>query len=140
MSWDVEHSVHSSAAPSAVWALWSDPRRWPDWNEQIREAELEGPFEVGTVARIKFKGGGKMVFTITQLEPERVFIETARLPGARLSHEHRIETAASGIEIRNRFVLSGLLSRFYVLMMGRSLRKAIPALPERERELAEGGR
>ncbi len=47
-----------------------------------------------------------MVFTITELEPERLFIDTARLP-AWLSHEHRIETSDSGIEIRNRFVLWG---------------------------------
>jgi uncharacterized protein YndB with AHSA1/START domain len=138
LSWEAAASVDSKAPAAAVWALWSDPKRWPEWNDGIREAELEGPFEVGTVARIKFKGGGKMMFTITELEEERLFVDTAKLPGARLSHEHRIEPGQDGITIHNRFVLKGPMSRLYVLMMGRSLKKAVPDLPERERELAEG--
>src|SRR5919106_1296833 len=135
--WEASHAVRSIAEPSAVWALWSDPGRWSQWNDQIAQAELNGSFEVGTVARIKFKRGGTIHFTITKIEPERVFTDEARLPGARMGHEHRIDPTGEGIEIRNRLYITGPLARLYALLIGRSMRRSVPRFVERERELAE---
>jgi uncharacterized membrane protein len=40
--WSTEHSVETSASPEAVWRLWADVPRWPEWNADLARAELDG--------------------------------------------------------------------------------------------------
>jgi Polyketide cyclase / dehydrase and lipid transport len=132
------HSERSSATPAAVWALWADASRWPDWNEQLESGELDGELAVGTGATVKFKRGGKMKFTVLAVEPERLFIDEARLPGCRFGHEHRLEPAGAGCEITHRLYLEGPTSGLFARLFGRGrMEKSVVAFVERERELAE---
>jgi hypothetical protein len=135
---EATHSDRAYADPAAIWALWADPGRWPDWNEQIDHAEVDGPLDVGTEMRVKFRRGGTVRFNVTELEPERLFVDEARFPGARLGHEHRLAPGKSSVEITHRIYLEGPLSGFWSLMMGRKrLRESVVRFIERERELAE---
>ena len=45
--WSTEHSVETKAAPEAVWRVWSDVERWPEWNADLERADLSGPFAAG---------------------------------------------------------------------------------------------
>ena len=135
---EAAHSERSSAAPAAIWALWADASRWPEWNEQLESGELEGEFAVGGKATVKFKRGGKMWFTITALEPERLFVDEAKLPGCRFGHEHRVEPVDLGSEITHRLYLTGPTSGLFSRLFGRKrLEQSVIGFIERERELAE---
>jgi Polyketide cyclase / dehydrase and lipid transport len=125
-----------NAGAAAVWALWADPGRWPEWNEQIASAELDGELRVGTRARVKFRRGGTVRFEVTALEPERLFVDEAGFPGARLGHEHRIEPAGSAVDVTHRLYVEGPLSGFWALMLGRKrMRESVAGFVAREREL-----
>src|SRR3712207_5563491 len=101
--WETAAETRTSAPPPAVWELWRDPARWPEWNERLAAAELLGPFEQGTVARIRFRGSPRALrFTIAELAGGRSFTDVTRLPGARLGHEHRVEQAGDGARITHR--------------------------------------
>jgi hypothetical protein len=135
---EATHTERSSSPPAAVWALWADAARWPEWNEQLETGELDGELAVGTGATVKFKRGGKMRFTVVAVEPERLFIDEAKLPGCRFGHEHRIEPAGSGCEITHRLYLEGATSGLFSRLLGRKrMEKSVVAFIERERELTE---
>jgi Polyketide cyclase / dehydrase and lipid transport len=135
---EATHSERSTADAADIWALWADPERWPDWNEQIERAEVEVELELGAEVRIKFRRGGTVRFEVTELEPERLLIDEARFPGARLGHEHRLAPGKSSVEITHRIYLEGPLSGFWSLMMGRKrLRESVIRFIEREKELTE---
>jgi Polyketide cyclase / dehydrase and lipid transport len=135
--WEVRQSERSSAEPATVWALWADPARWSEWNDQVDRVEVDGPLEVGATARIKLRRGGKIHYTIIELKPERLLVDEAKLPGARIGHEHRISPTGDGVEISNRIYVRGPLASLYRLLMGRRVRQSVPRFVERERELAE---
>ena len=136
---EAAHSERTTAPPSAVWALWEDPARGPEWNEQLESGELEGEFAPGERIRVKFRRGGRMQFEIVTLEPERLFCDEARLPGARLGHEHRLEANGAGCEITHRLYVRGFMSGFWALLLGRKrMRESVVAFCGREREIAEG--
>jgi uncharacterized protein YndB with AHSA1/START domain len=138
--WAASAETTTRAAPEAVWALWQDPQRWKDWNEQIAEADLRGPFAVGTRARVRFRRRPwPITFTITSLEPGRRFTDEARLPGVRLGHEHAIEHDGPTTTIRHRLYFDGPAEKIYALLMGRQMRAAVRQFGERERDLAERG-
>src|SRR5918996_629612 len=132
------HSGRSTAEPAAIWELWADPARWPGWNEQLDRVEFEGELRVGAEVRLKLRRGGTVRFRVTELEPERLFVDEARFPGARLGHEHRLAPGKSSVEITHRIYLTGPLAGFWALMMGRKrLRASVVRFVERERELTE---
>jgi hypothetical protein len=136
---EASHTETTSAAPAALWALWSDPGRWPEWNQTIEHGELEGEFARGETIRVKIRRGGRMQRQIVALDPERLLVEEARFPGARLGHEHRIQPNGDRCEVTHRVYVSGPMSGFWALMLGRKrLRQSVVGFVERERELLEG--
>lgn len=136
--YEASHSERSSAAPEAVWALWRDPDRWPEWNDQLEHGEVEGELAPGAGVTVKFKRGGRMRFTVVALEPGRLLVDEARLPGCRFGHEHRVEPAGSGSEIIHRLYLKGPTSGIFSRLFGRGrLRESVAGFVRRERELAE---
>jgi hypothetical protein len=104
----------------------------------LERAEAEGELAVGAELRLKLRRGGTVRYTVTALEPERLFAAEARFPGARLAHEHRLAAGRSSTEITHRVALTGPLSGFWSLMMSRKrLRESVARYVERERELTE---
>jgi Polyketide cyclase / dehydrase and lipid transport len=136
--WEASHTDSSSATPAEIWALWSDPARWPEWNEQLESTDLEGEIAVGEKLKVKLRRGGRMQFEIVALEPERLLIDEARLPGARLGHEHRVEPKGKGSEITHRIYVRGPFSGLFALLLGRKrMSESVVRFVEREKELAE---
>lgn len=135
---EAAHTERSSAPPDPVWALWANPDRWPEWNDQLESGGLDGELAVGAGVTVKFKRGGKMRFTVTELEPGRLFVDEAKLPGCRLGHEHRVEPAGAGCEITHRLYLKGPTCGLFSRLFGRKrMRESVVRFVERERQLAE---
>jgi hypothetical protein len=133
---EASHTGEATAPPEAIWALWEDPSRWPDWNEQLESAELDGELSVGAGATIKFKRGGKMRFSVVDLEDGRVLTDEAKLPGCRFGHEHRVDPLPGGARITHRLYLKGPTSTPFSFMFGRKrLRESVARFVEREIEL-----
>jgi uncharacterized membrane protein len=133
---EASHTERIDAEAESVWALWRDPGRWPDWNEQIERAEVDGELRVGAEVRVKFRRGGTVRFEVHGLEPNRLLIDEAGFPGARLGHEHRIAPGRNSIAVTHRLYVTGPLSGFWALMLGRKrMRESVVRFVEREREL-----
>lgn len=134
---EASHSAIVSSSPDEVWALWADASQWPRWNDQLESAELHGELGVGTEATVKFKRGGNMRFEVVELEPGRLFVDEAKLPGCRFGHEHRVVRAPGGCEVTHRLYLRGPTSAVFATMFGRrKMRNSVVAFVERETELA----
>ena len=134
------HTERIAADADAIWELWADPQRWPDWNEQVEGAEFDGELRVGAEATVKFKRGGKVKFEVTELEPLRLFVDEAKFPGARLGHEHRMKPGKSSVEVTHRLYVEGPMSGFWSLMLSRKrMRELVVSFTKRERELSAPG-
>jgi hypothetical protein len=46
--WTNEQSIETAASPDAIWRLWSDVARWPEWNADIEHIEISRPFAAGS--------------------------------------------------------------------------------------------
>lgn len=133
---EASHTATASAPPEAIWALWENPARWPEWNDQLESGELEGDLAVGTGATVKFKRGGKMRFTVVELDPGRLFTDEAKLPGSRFGHEHRVEPAGAGSKITHRLYLKGPTSGAFSRLFGRNrMRESVAGFVAKEIEL-----
>jgi hypothetical protein len=73
--------METSATVEQVWRLWSDPSSWGDWNPDVRELKLNGPFQAGTTGTMYQKSGRVHRITLTNVQPSRSFqLETSPVP------------------------------------------------------------
>ena len=69
--WAVEHSLETNASAEAVWRLWAEVDRWPEWNAGVERIELRGPFDVGSTILMTPPGDEPVELRITEtIEPE----------------------------------------------------------------------
>lgn len=124
---------------SALWSVaYADASAWPLWNDALASAELLGPFTVGSRARVRFRTGLRLRFTLVEVEPERVFTDESRLPGARMGHRHELEPLSEGVRLVNTIYIRGPLARLWALVLGPQAKCGLSGWQRRAAALAAG--
>jgi hypothetical protein len=137
MSWELEHSADSKASAEAVWERYTDVENWREWSPKgVEESGLEGQFEVGSKGFSKAPHLPKGRFELVEVEPERRFVSQAKLPGARLHFEHRVEPRDGGTRITHRASLEGPLAPVWRPLIGPIIERGLPTGVERLAEVA----
>jgi uncharacterized protein YndB with AHSA1/START domain len=132
---EIESTLEIPAGAALVWErCYADPAAWPEWNRELASARLDGPFEVGTVARVRFRRGPRLRLRVVEVDPPHVFTDEARLPGARMGHRHALEPTPTGTRMRNTIYFAGPLGAVWARVMGK---RAAAALSEGQRRMAE---
>jgi uncharacterized protein YndB with AHSA1/START domain len=67
--WVAEYSVDINASPEAIFGLFADVSRWPEWNAGTEWVELDGPFGVGTTGRMKVPDQDPLAFRLIAVGP-----------------------------------------------------------------------
>jgi uncharacterized protein YndB with AHSA1/START domain len=125
-----------TADPAAVWALWEDPGRWPEWNAEIAAARAAEPLALGSRAQVRFRRSPIWItFTTTAWEPGRVFTDEAHIGLHRLSHEHGMAPAGDAIEVTHVLRVGGRGAARLGSVLVPRLRLAAEAMAALERPL-----
>ncbi len=135
----LENTQRITAPVDVVWALTEDVERWPDITPTMTTVERldDGPLAVGSQARIKQPGQGSRVWTVTRLEPGRLFAWSTKALGTHMEGSHHL-SEEDGVCV-NRLVLeltggtAGIVGR----LLGGQLRKAIATENEGFKAAAE---
>src|SRR6266853_1471448 len=99
-----EASLETTAAPAAVWRVWSDVNHWPEWNPDMNESRIDGSFNVAATAEIYTKSGGKHDVVVTHFEDGRSFeLESTALPGTKMAIRATIAPSGAGSTITQGF-------------------------------------
>jgi hypothetical protein len=123
-----EHSISIDAIPEAIWAVMIDVANWPTWTPTTLEAEPRGdaPFAVGYRARLKLKGAGDGVWTVTEVQPNRYFAWENDYRGVHTVAGHRIEPGGAGSKVTLSLESSGLMALLFAPMIARVARENLP--------------
>jgi uncharacterized protein YndB with AHSA1/START domain len=119
-----ETSTTTTADPARLWAVLHDVERWPQWVEayqEVRRAE-SGELALGDTAYVKQHGLAGGDWTVTELEPGRVFAWESRQPGVRMVGRHEITPVATGSRLSLSFEMSGWLAGPLGALLGRKVR------------------
>jgi hypothetical protein len=114
----------TTASADRIWQVWSNPGTWHEWNPNVREMKMNGPFAVGTtgvmVAQsrshdIQFTGidAGKSFSLETRVLPLSTFVFTCRVQ----------PVGDSGSTISQGISMKGPLGGLYSAMMGKQIAK-----------------
>jgi uncharacterized protein YndB with AHSA1/START domain len=94
--WQYEHSIETTAAPDAVWRVWSDVAAWPRWNDGIETITSHGPFEAGTTFTMTPPGDEPVRMRLTEIVPGKLFTDEMDGGDFTVRTVHRLEPAAAG--------------------------------------------
>jgi hypothetical protein len=106
--------VRVDEAPSAVVPVVLDVERWAEWTDSIRSVELldPGPLRVGSRARVDQPKLPTVVWTVTEVDPERGFAWEYRGPGVRTVGDHWVEPLDGGSQVTLRLTQHGPVGAF----------------------------
>ena len=120
------------AGPAAVWAVWTDVARWPEWDASKEIARLDGPFEPGVSGWAKQRGNLGGPFTITAVAPGRRWVSECPLLFGKVVFDHVIEPVATGgVRVVKRVEAEGgiaPLARLFAPKMRRDIAESLAAL------------
>jgi len=97
-AWEYEHSVEGKVSRSAVWGLYSDVTKCPEWDKGIEAISLEGEFSEGKRGTIKPAGQDQLPFQLTKVEVNRGFSDETEIPGAgvTIGFKHTLRSLGEG--------------------------------------------
>jgi uncharacterized membrane protein len=105
-------TVNIDAPPEKVFALLRNVERWPEWTPSVTSVQRldQGPFAIGSSARVCQPKLRPAVWQVTELEEDRNFTWVARTPGLCMKAGHLIERQGAGSRVALSFELSGLIA------------------------------
>ena len=89
--WSYEHSIESTASPETIWRLWADVPGWPDWNADIEQIRISGPFTTGSTITMTPAGQEPVELRIAETVEPELFVDEADLGDVLVSTLHRVE-------------------------------------------------
>jgi Polyketide cyclase / dehydrase and lipid transport len=121
-----------AAEPDAVWKLWTDVARWPEWDVSKDIARLDGPFEPGISGWAKQRGNLGGSFTITVVEAGRRWVTECPVPLGKVVFDHVLEPLAGGqVRVVKKVEVQGgcgPLLRLFAPRMRRDIAESLTAL------------
>lgn len=132
-----QHTLETTARPENIWARWADPSTYPEWNDAVEWARLDGEFRAGSLGELKTHSGSPMAFTLTDVEEGRAYSDLTRLPFARLRFIHRLETTEMGTRLSHRIEVEGPLAWIWGLILRSKMKAALPIAMRKLARLAE---
>ena len=120
------------AEPDAVWKLWTDVARWPEWDVSKDIARLDGPFEPGSSGWAKQRGNLGGSFTITVVDAGRRWVTECPVPLGKVVFDHVLEPLAGGqVRVTKKVEVEGgcgPLLRLFAPRMRRDIAESLTAL------------
>ena len=125
---EIEERIDIAAPPERVWSVISEVERWPEWTPTMQQVQRldDGPFAIGSRARIRQPRGPVAIWTVIVLEAGRYFEWHSATPGLRQVAGHRVEPIASrGSRVTLSFNWSGPLAPIVRLFFGKLARSYV---------------
>jgi hypothetical protein len=108
----VDDTIYIEAPPDLVWAVTTDVERWPEWAPTFTSVTRldEGPFRMGSAARIKQPLQAEAEWTVTEFAEGRRFAWTTRRAGLQMTGTHEVSPRGSGSRNLLRVEASGAIA------------------------------
>jgi len=105
--WEYENAVETTAAPEAIWRLWSDVENWGTWNAEIEKIEINGPFAAGSQILMTPPGDDPIPLVIAEAVENERFVDEARFGDLLLRTTHRIDADQGRTRVVYRMEITG---------------------------------
>jgi len=131
LTWECDETVYVHASAKNVWAVWSDGRKWPVWNTQMKRVAFYGALQQGTKGMMQPVNGPALDIEITQARPGKMFVIEARHTlGVTMKFTHTFERAKDGqhARITHHVQFYGALAPWLGMTIGKTIKENLRAV------------
>ena|SRR5579859_2405885 len=112
---------------SAVWAVATDVAGWQSWDPHEEKSRFDGEFKPGAKGWVKPAGAPGGAFTITEVEPGRMWASKAGIPFGHLRGVRRYEPLDDGkIRVSEIVEVHGPFGPLFHLIWEKKMRADMP--------------
>lgn len=117
----VEERFVTSASPELIWQVLADVEHWNEWTPTVLEIEPLGNIglSIGARYRVVQPKLRPAIYEVTECVPSRRFMWVKRLPGGKMTADHRITELDCGTEVKLSFASAGLIGNIIGLAFSR---------------------
>jgi hypothetical protein len=121
-----QEEVLIEARPSIVFGRYADVAGWKDWDPDVEQASLEGPFQAGVDGTLTPAGGPETRIRLIEVRPDSSFAVVSRLPLCTMRFDHELASRGARTLARHRVTFSGPLSFLFGRVVGKQIRLGLP--------------
>ena len=134
-----EHFWHTETtnSPSQVFRLWTDVSTWKDWDSGLKDASIEGPFELGAKGQIISLEGRKSKFEVVEFLQDTSYTIRTKLPLGSLYVKRFINTQNEEITLTHEVWFTGITGGLFVKVFGPKFREMLPEVVREVKRIAE---
>lgn len=137
--WGTEHTVETTAGPEAVWARWQAVEAWPEWDESLEAASLEGPWRAGSRILLTRVGGRREQFAVETFREGQGFSLLGTRFLARVRWTCEAAQGRFGSRVTYRLEVEGPMAWWLRLFWGRRIQRDLPPAVRKLARLAAQG-
>lgn len=131
--WHAQHTLETTTQPESIWRCWTNVQGWPEWDESLASATLQGPMAPGAAGMINYRSGKRLAFRMVECVEGRRISFLGRVLGTNLTFVYSLEPSSMGTKLTHSVEARGPFSWF----LGRSLREGLPVAARKLAHLAE---
>ena len=125
-------------APLArTWEVLTNVADWPKWDTELKKAELHGAFEDGSTGTMWPKTGPKLSFYLKDIIENESYTVITNMPVGNLEMRRFLHGADGKTIFIDDIRFNGLMKYIFGLLLGRQFKKALPAVMQTFKQLAE---
>jgi uncharacterized membrane protein len=120
-----DHDVIINAPVSAVWSVYSDVERWPEWTESILRVQYLDGDDVKAGARVQIEQPKlpSAVWRVTAVEPGRTWTWVSKAPGMKSTAVHELsDSGDGGTRVHTTIIQDGVLGAIFGRLYARLTR------------------
>lgn len=119
------HVVETAATRDAIWARWTTPATWGEWDQGLKDARIDGEFVEGASGVITPLKGPKSSFVVTAVNPGSLCTFVTSMPGATLQVQRNF-LEGDKTAFRHTVWFDGPMAWLWSRLYGRKFRRALP--------------
>ncbi len=135
--WHAQHTLETTTAPEFIWRCWMNVQGWPDWDDGLEWATLQGSLGAGSLGAMKYRGGKRVAFCVIEFTEGSSFTCLGRSMGTDVRFVHRMEPCSLGTKLTHRVEAQGPMAWLLGLILGRRIRESLPIAARKLAHLAE---
>lgn len=133
----VEHSIHTTAKPETVFAIYEKVEQWSTWDPDTKAATLINGLSLGSKGTLTPTKGRAVPMEVTAVTPNRSFRVSCVIPLFRMDFDHELKPVGQETEITHRVQFSGALAFLLGRVVGKQVSQGLPITLQALKTLAE---
>ena len=131
------HTDSTQAPSDHIWQIWTDISNWKQWDKGLKDAFLEGSFQVGAKGKLIPDKGPKSRFIISEVVPDQSYTFKTKIPFGWLVITRTLEVKDEITYFTHDVEFTGILKKILGNKLGKNYRTMLPEVMAEIKRIAE---